>query len=132
MIQQQTVHQSLQIDRAGIQGRPMTLRHVEIEHVLDQLLQLDGVARQDVEDLPLRRVERPGDIVGQQLRAFPDGTQRRLELMGDLSQELGFLFFQIDESLPQPVEPLPHHGDVARAAQPDRPREQAVPNPSIA
>ena len=49
--------------------------------------------------------------------------------MRHLTQKLGFLFFQIDEPLPQPVEPLPHHGNVARPTQPDRTREQAIPQP---
>ena len=56
MVLQQAVDQPLQIHGSGIERRAVTLRHVEIEHVLDQLLQLNGIARQDLEDLCLRGV----------------------------------------------------------------------------
>ena len=98
-------------------------RALVVEQVLDQVLQLDAVVAQDGDHLALRRRQRPGDLVVQQLGALAQRRQRRLQVMRQVAQEAVLLRLQLGQPQAQPVEALAQAAQVRRPAHPDRPRE---------
>ena len=67
--------------------------------------------------------------VRHQLRPFPDGGQRRLQLMGDLVQEAGLLVLELDQPQPHPVDLPPQILQVLRAGHAHRIVEVAFTEP---
>src|SRR5690606_20851345 len=95
------------------------LRLRELQEVLDQLLQIHAVRADDRRDLGLFR-QLLVQALREELRALPDGRERRLELVRYVSQERQLLVLELLDAAPQPVELAAERLDVAGAADLDR------------
>ena len=103
----------------------MRLPGAERQQVLDELLQLDAVVAQDARHFLLLDVELADGAVEQELGAFADVRERRLELVRHVPQELVLLVRRLLEPMAQPLELAAERLDVVRAADGDRPAEVA-------
>ena len=94
----------LQLELRELERRSLRLPGAERQQVLDELLQLDAVVAQDARDLLLLAVELADRAVEQQLRAFADVRERRLQLVRHVAQELVLLVRRVLEAHAQPLE----------------------------
>src|SRR5882724_11468809 len=97
-------HEALQIELRERQRRSVELRAVVTEQILDQLLQAQRVLSQDTRNFELAGRHFSGDFVRKQFHPFTQRRQRRLEFMGNVTQESRFLLFQVEQAQAQPVE----------------------------
>ena len=108
------------IERRELQLGARIGRPVVGQEILHQLLQAQAVRAQDAGDFALRGAQRAGAAVGEQLGALAYRGERRLQLVRDVREELGFLLLQLGEAQAQPFEPLAERLDVARPLHADR------------
>ena len=69
------------IERYPVETRCFVLPRAEIQQVLDVRLQLQPVLLQNLRDLLLRRLERSGRTLGEQVRALTQARERGLQLV---------------------------------------------------
>ena len=125
MLAQHAEDHRLQLELRQLERRRVRLPGAEGEQVLDELLQLDAVVAQDARHFLLLNVELPDGAVEQQLGAFANVGERRLELVRHVPQELVLLVGRFLEAMPQPFELSAQRFDVVRPADGDRPAEIA-------
>ena len=125
MLAQHAEDHRLQLELRQLERRRVRLPGAERQEVLDELLQLDAVVAQDARHFLLLDVERADGAVEQQLRAFANVRERRLELVRHVAQELVLLVGRFFEPMAQPFELAAERFDVVRSADGDRPAEVA-------
>ena len=75
---------------------------VEVDQVFNQALQFDAALSHDADNFLLLPGKPTRDELRKQIGALAQGGQRRLELMGDMAQELFLLSFRVAQLLPEP------------------------------
>ena len=90
----------LQLELREIERRRLGLPSAERQQILDELLQLDAVVAQDARDLLLLVVELADGAVEQELGAFADVRERRLQLVRHVPQEFVLLVRRFLEPVP--------------------------------
>src|SRR5690606_33985075 len=98
-----------------VEERILGLCNAEVDEILDQFVQPPDVRLQDAYDLALLPVERARNLVVQQLDAFANGGERRLELVRDVPEDRHLVLLEAAQALPQPVELPAELLEVARS-----------------
>ena len=116
MLAQHAEDHRLQLELRQLERRGVRLPGAERQEILDELLQLDAVVAQDARHLLLLDVELTDRAVEQELRAFANVRERRLELVRHVAQELVLLVRRLLEPMPQPFELAAEDLDVVGTA----------------
>ena len=106
LILQHLFHQRAQAKLRDLEAHAIALPGAEGQQILDHALQLDAVLLHDRHDLALSAVKRTDRAIHQQLGAFADVSQRRLEFMRHVAQEAVAILRQLEQATAQPFELL--------------------------
>ena len=126
LVLQHLLDDRAQPELAGLEADAVGLPGAEGQQVLDEPLQLDAVLAQDAGDLALIGVELAHRAIHQQLGAFADIGERRLQFMRHVSQKAVALVREIEQTAAQPFELAGEALQVHRTRHRDGPREGAA------